>query len=193
MRPQSQQLATAANTLSHTLQKLNIGCGNQILTGWVNHDLCALPGVDVVHDLTVFPWPFDNNAFDEVLMTHVLEHLPETVKTMEELHRITRPGARTLIRVPYWNSPDMINDPTHQTAFNENTLNFFDPSTRQGKERPYYSTARFHIAEKAYYTNFRRYRQVSRPGAMRVLERLARHLGGIIWVVEFRLVTLKGA
>src|SRR5215216_1054863 len=94
--------------------KLHLGCGNQILTGWLNHDLVALPGVDVTHDLALFPWPFESSQFNEVRMIHVLEHLPDTIKILEEIHRICAPGAKVTIRVPYWNSPDMITDPTHK-------------------------------------------------------------------------------
>ena len=67
------------------IKKLHLGCGTVIKQGWINHDLVPLPGVDVVHDLRVFPWPFENGKFDEVYMKDVLEHLPDTLRTMEEL------------------------------------------------------------------------------------------------------------
>jgi hypothetical protein len=180
-------------------QKLHIGAGNEILEGWVNHDVAALPGIDVVHDLEAFPWVFEDNQFEEVRMINVLEHLTNMVKTMEEIHRITAPDAKVTIRVPYWNSRDMATDPTHKVFFSEYSFDYFDPSTRHGKERPYYSTARFRIAAKHYYTYFwwgfprvqLAYRRVSTPTSQRILEALARHLGGVIWVMEFDLVTLK--
>ena len=40
--------------------KLHLGCGHYIKEGWINHDLASLPGVDMVHDLRVFPWPWDD-------------------------------------------------------------------------------------------------------------------------------------
>lgn len=171
--------------------KLHIGCGNQILPGWINHDLVPLPQVDVVFDLTQFPWPLETSRFDEILMAHVLEHLPDTVKTLEEMHRISAPGAKITIRVPYWNSPDMMTDPTHKAFFNEHSFEYFDPAERHCQERPYYSTARFKIAQKHYYIKVRRYRRVSTPWKQRILEALARHLGAIIWVIEFDLIVLK--
>jgi len=170
--------------------KLHLGCGNNILEGWVNHDISPLPGVDVVHDLTILPWPFESNSFCEVLMVNVLEHLSDTVKTIEELHRIAAPGAKVTIRVPYWNSPDMTTDPTHKAFFNEHSLDFFDPSQRHCKERPYYSSARFKIEKKHYYVKVRGYRRISSPWMQRVLEVLARHLCGVVWVIEFDLVAL---
>jgi SAM-dependent methyltransferase len=180
-------------------QKLHIGAGNEVLPGWINHDVAPLPGIDVVHDLEVFPWPFADNQFNELRMINVLEHLSNTVKTLEEIHRITAADAKVTIRVPYWNSRDMATDPTHKVAFSEYSFNYFDPGTRHGKERPYYSSARFRIAAKHYYTYFwwgfprvqLAYRRVSKPRQQRRLEALARHFCGVIWVMEFDLVTLK--
>lgn len=172
--------------------RLHLGAGNEILPGWVNHDLVALPGVAVVHDLTVFPWPFASAHFHEVRMIHVLEHLPDPIKTLEEIHRIAAPDAKITIRIPYWNSPDFSTDPTHKTAFNEHSFEYFDPNERHCRERPYYSTARFHIQGKHYYIRPRRhYYRVSTLWQQRILEGLARHLGAIIWVIEFELIALK--
>ena len=128
-----------------TKTKLHIGCGHVIKEGWLNHDLAPLPGVDVVHDLCEFPWPFADGQFTEVLMKDVLEHLPDLIGTMEELYRITQPGAKVYITVPYWNSPEALGDPTHVRMFNENLWGFFDPSQWQCQERPYYSHARFYV------------------------------------------------
>ena len=117
-------------------ERLHLGCGNDVLPGWVNHDLAALPGVDVVHDLDSYPWPFEDDRFDEVRLHHVLEHLSEPVRAIEELHRITRDGGAVEVRVPYWNSTDWATDPTHKTPFSEYSFDFFDPATRHGRERP---------------------------------------------------------
>lgn len=131
--------------------KLHIGCGHQIFDGWVNLDITPLPGVDVVHDLTQFLWPFEDQEFDEVYMKDVLEHLPDTIKTLEEIYRITKPRAKIFIAVPYWNSWEAITDPTHIKQFNEYTFEFFDPTKWRCKNRPYYSNARFKIIKQGYF------------------------------------------
>jgi SAM-dependent methyltransferase len=175
-----------------TEERLHLGCGHEALPGWVNHDLVQLPGVDVVHNLDQLPWPFADDRFSQVRMRHVLEHLREPVLAIEELHRITRPGGTVEVRVPYWNSQDWAADPTHRTAFNEYSFDFFDPDTRHGRERPYYSTARFSIRSKTFWTKpLRYYRPVRNPRGLALLSGLARHLGGVIWVVEFELIVLK--
>jgi SAM-dependent methyltransferase len=172
--------------------RLHLGCGHDVLAGWVNHDLVALPGVDVVHDLEDFPWPFESDAFDEIRLHHVLEHLSDPLRTIEELHRIARPGGTVNVRVPYWNSTDWASDPTHRTAFNEYSFDYFDRSTFQGRERTYYSGARFSIRSKTFWIKPAVvYIPVRKRAAQRVLSALARHLCGVIWVVEWDLAAVK--
>ena len=133
--------------------RLHLGCGHIIKDGWVNHDMVPLPGVDVVHDLRQFPWPFENKEFEEVYADNVLEHLADTVRTMEEIHRITQPGAKIFIGVPFWNSFEAWGDPTHERLFSEEIFEFFDPLTWRGKERSYYTTAKFKIEKIIYCVN----------------------------------------
>lgn len=133
--------------------KLHLGCGHIIKEGWLNHDVAPLPGVDVVHDLREFPWPFEDGQFEEVYADNVLEHLRDTIKTMEEIYRITKPGARIFIGVPFWNSFEAWGDPTHERLFSEEIFEFFDPTTWRGKERSYYTKAKFKIERIVYCVN----------------------------------------
>lgn len=138
------------------MKKLQIGAGTDIKEGWINHDVANLPGIDVIHDLSVFPWPWDDDSIDEIYMKDVLEHLPNTIKVMEEIYRITKKGAKIYIAVPYWNSYEAISDPTHVSQFNEFTFNFFDPSSSNCQTRPYYSSARFKIVKLGFGISFLR-------------------------------------
>ena len=130
--------------------KLHLGAGKDIKENWVNHDLVQLRGIDVTHDLNVYPWPWANELFDEVFANNLLEHIPDVVQFMEELYRITKPGAKVYLGVPYWNSWEAITDPTHCSQFNEFTFEFFDPNCHRCQNRFYYSTARFHIRRLGY-------------------------------------------
>jgi SAM-dependent methyltransferase len=124
-------------------------------------------------------------------MINVLEHLPDTVKTMEELHRIMAHGGKLTVRVPYWNSPDMAGDPTHKVFFSESSFDFFDPTTRHGIERPYYSTARFKIARKIYFIKFFKFLKIYNLTLQRIINVFAHKLCGIIWSLELDLIALK--
>lgn len=107
--------------------KLNLGCGERHIPGYVNVDRCGTP--DVTHDLEKFPWPWEDNAVEEVLMTHVLEHLGATTEVflaiMKELYRVCKNGARIQVTVPYPRHDDFINDPTHVRALTAESFVLF--------------------------------------------------------------------
>ena len=82
------------NRKQSPLKKLNLGCGNKPKEGWINLDRVALPGVDVVHDMTNVPLPFPDNYFDAIYTTETLSHSPNIRKTLKEFFRILKPGGR---------------------------------------------------------------------------------------------------
>lgn len=129
---------------------INLGCGDKPLEHHLNVDAAPNPGVDAVFDLTAFPWPLPDNRFSRVVLWDVLEHLPETIRTVEEVWRICVDGAEVQVRVPYWNSRWAWLDPQHVRPFHENTFDFFDPSKKYCQQRPYYSHARFRIETVVY-------------------------------------------
>jgi SAM-dependent methyltransferase len=96
--------------------KLNLGAGTDARAGFVNVDFLEGPGIDVVADLTR-PLPFDDGVAEEFLLSHVLEHIPDTLALMGELWRIGKPGALVTARVPYGSSDDAWEDQTHLRAY----------------------------------------------------------------------------
>ncbi len=105
--------------------KLNLWCGKDILPGYIHMDLLDLPWVDVQHDLEVFPYPFEDNTFDEIYCSHVLEHVSDLTKTMQELIRISKNGGVIKVKVPYFANPNGRSDPTHHRLFTSNTFNYY--------------------------------------------------------------------
>lgn len=97
--------------------KLNLGCGPDIRDGWLNVDIDETYDIDYAWDLDDRPWPWPDNAFSEVAMHNVLEHLDDHLAVLEELYRITQPGGTVTISGPHWNSPGAWIDPTHTRPF----------------------------------------------------------------------------
>lgn len=44
--------------------------------------------------------PFADASFDWILCNHVLEHIPNDTKAMQELYRVLKPGGKALLQVP---------------------------------------------------------------------------------------------
>lgn len=108
--------------------KLNLGCGRNIIPGWLNLDRAPLPGVDVIYDLErirEIPLPFEDNSIDEFLLSHVIEHLHHTLPLMQELHRVARPNAKAVVRVPHGATDDAWEDPTHVRAYFPGSFGYF--------------------------------------------------------------------
>lgn len=161
--------------------KLNIGAGTDILPGWVNHDVAALPGIDCVHDLEVRPWPWADGSVDEIKIYDVLEHLHEFIPSLEEIWRILRPGGICRVSVPYWNSWCAAADPTHRHTFHETTFQFFDPESPYCRSRPYYSKARFSIIEEAFIVvPFNPYLLLPGVGEIAVKSRWGKRVTGLL-------------
>jgi len=49
--------------------------------------------------------PFASNSFDKIILTEVLEHVPQENKALEELYRVLKPGGRLALTVPNHNFP----------------------------------------------------------------------------------------
>ena len=113
---------------SDTITRLHIGCGRSPLPGWINLDMAPGPGIDVVADLDMCaetPLPFGDDSFDEILGSHLLEHISNPLPMMQELHRIARPNAKATFHMPYGSSDDAYEDPTHVRQYFLNSFGYF--------------------------------------------------------------------
>ena len=162
-----------------------MGSGQDVKPGYVNADRVPLPGIDVVADFTHRPFPFRDDVFDEVFMSHVLEHLPDTIGTMEEVHRIAKPGATVVVKVPHYKHSNAFKDPTHVRFFTEGSFDYFgrDP-------RSYYTTARYDVVavEKTYDYHIEKYVARILP---RLLPWVERYLDNTVESLTFTLRVRK--
>ena len=119
--------------------KLNLGCGEKYLDGYINCDIVEGLKKDRYINLNKFPYPFPDNYADEIWMDMVLEHLENLVTVVDELHRILKHNGVLKIIVPYAKSDWAIQDPTHIHFFNEKSMDYFIDDYRYN----YYTKTRF--------------------------------------------------
>lgn len=81
---------------------------------YVSFDL-APKDVDVRGDITELP--FRDGAFDVILCSHVLEHIPDDAAAMRELRRVLSPTGWAVIDAPMnLDAPDTLEDPDADEA-----------------------------------------------------------------------------
>jgi len=76
------------------------------------------PIADVKADICNLP--FAENEFDFIICNHVLEHIPDDTKAMQELYRVLAPGGTAILQVPL--------DNNRTSTFEDNSIT--DPKER---------------------------------------------------------------
>nr|WP_035917394.1 class I SAM-dependent methyltransferase [Flavimarina sp. Hel_I_48] len=71
----------AMKTLDYTTTDLNSPLAD------IKADICDLP--------------FDSNSYDIIFCNHVLEHIPDDHKAMQELYRVLKPGGMAVLQIPH--------------------------------------------------------------------------------------------
>ena len=80
--------------------RLHLGCGGRIYPDWTNVDYHN-PRADMKVDLFSFPWPWKDSSVDEILMEQFLEHFPNLIDAVREVHRVLKPGGTFRAVVPH--------------------------------------------------------------------------------------------
>jgi SAM-dependent methyltransferase len=122
------------------LRVLDVGCGVNKHPGAIGVDRIGATSADVICDLDRFPYPFADGSFDRVRAIHVIEHLSDIIRTLEEFHRLLRPAGEVYIVTPHYTDFSSFCDPTHRWHLNSFSLRYF------GEDHAgfgYYSTRRF--------------------------------------------------
>jgi SAM-dependent methyltransferase len=112
--------------------KLNLGCSDDLRPGYVNVDLGrviarhrervdrATVGADLRN-----AWPWPDSSIEEIRAWDIFEHLPDINHTMNESHRVLRPGGILDLFVPTTDGRGAWQDPGHVSWWNVNTLRYF--------------------------------------------------------------------
>jgi SAM-dependent methyltransferase len=129
-----------SNGPSRSLPILDVGCGINKYPGAIGLDCNPNARADVIADLDKYPFPFRDGAFREVRAIHVIEHVSNVIRTMEEFHRLLAPGGRAVIVTPHYTDFSSFCDPTHRWHLNSFSLRYFGDDNGG---YAYYSHARF--------------------------------------------------
>jgi predicted SAM-dependent methyltransferase len=79
--------------------KLNLGCGSQLLEGYLNCDLYN-PLAELKCDAKKLP--FDDNSIEEIYSFHLIEHFDfhEAFVVLKEWYRVLQEGGKLYIETP---------------------------------------------------------------------------------------------
>ena len=80
--------------------RLNIGCGANLLTGWINTDYFPGKGITFLNAAKAFPFPVGSMRY--VFSEHMIEHIPycQAVNMLRESFRVLAAGGRIRIATP---------------------------------------------------------------------------------------------
>lgn len=122
--------------------KLNIGCGDRFLEGYVNIDKYPLDDSVVFGDLDSRIGLADGCA-DSILLDNVIEHVSRVEHSMAEVHRLLKPGGEVTIITPHFTSISSWRDPTHRHHLSYFSFDYFSK-----KRSRYTGSSHFEITAK---------------------------------------------
>ena len=102
---------------------LDIGCGRAKEPGAVGLDWNPATDADVVADVSALP--VLPGSFDRILIRHIIEHVEDPIRFLEEIHGAAREGAEVEGITPHFSNPCSFADPTHRHHFSLMFLDFF--------------------------------------------------------------------
>ena len=110
---------------------LNIGSGFTLEKDtkdarWLNLDFNPESGAEIVHNMLDFPWPFQENSFDAVQASHVMEHFSghNVIRVVYEISRILKVGGWFVVAVPYATHSTSFHNPHHQQRWEAATIGY---------------------------------------------------------------------
>ena len=119
---------------------LDVGCGINKRAGSLGIDRNPSSRADVLVELDRLPYPFRDSSFDALQAVHVIEHLSDVIRALEEFHRLVRASGEVFIVTPHYTDFSSFCDPTHRWHLNSFSLRYFGADNAG---YGYYSAARF--------------------------------------------------
>ena len=76
--------------------------------------------------------PFADASFEQIRGVHVIEHVGDIMATMQELHRLARPGGLIVLVTPHYTDFSSFCDPTHRWHLNSFSFRHFSLDDNAG-------------------------------------------------------------
>ena len=147
--------------------KLNLGCGNDIQEGYINHDIRKhRKEIDIAFDLNEENWlrlnwfdeeklklkffvKGDKVEFEEIRAWDVLEHLKDPLNFFNNCWELLKKDGILDMKVCGWKNPNAHVDITHKRpGFDIKSFDYFDPTTELGRIYGYYTNKKWKIISK---------------------------------------------
>ncbi len=128
--------------------RLNLGCSDRHLPGYVNVDICE--PADLIVDLDRMIWPWEDSSIDEIVAHDIIEHLPRKISTMNQLWRVLKPNGVVQIKVPTTDGTGAWQDPTHVSYWNRPSFWYYTDGDahRERFGKAYGIEARFRVVHE---------------------------------------------
>ena len=125
--------------------RINLGSSDSLHPDFLNVDIWTPPGAVSVSSPPLVPphfeedewagrfqkadlrkrWPWADSSIDEIRAYDIFEHLPVKVHTMNEAHRVLRPGGTLDIFIPTTDGRGAFQDPTHVSFWTPNDFFYY--------------------------------------------------------------------
>lgn len=126
---------------------LDLGAGRRARPGYYALDQVELPNIDILADLNQPLAGLPDNCARSVFTSHVLEHVPDFLGLLNEIHRITQPDGKVEVVVPHFSNPYHYSDPTHVRTFGLYSFFYFADDADQPRRKVpnFYLPIRFRV------------------------------------------------
>jgi predicted SAM-dependent methyltransferase len=120
-------------SMSNQWSRLNLGSGKNSKTGYCNIDITY--DADLCIDLEKNSLPMANNEVEEIIAENLLCMLDDITNTMNEAHRVLKPGGTLrILTFDAGKYPElMFQDPKHKRGLNRTAYNYFIKGTEENK------------------------------------------------------------
>jgi ubiquinone/menaquinone biosynthesis C-methylase UbiE len=96
---------------------LDIGCGCNKIPGARGMDIDPDSHADIIHDFNCYPYPFKDESVDKIYAKHVIEHVLDPKRFLQEIYRMLKPSGTAFLETPHFSSHVAYSEPDHKRFF----------------------------------------------------------------------------